>query len=301
MPEVIEVRQYKDFLKKKLKNKYINDINILKGRYKKHGPFNNYNRLKSNMPLKVLDVKTKGKFLYFVLDKGLYLFSTLGLRGGWTYYSYKQNKFIFPNLLEYLGNYDISKYKQNALNHLNVEFKINDGIIYFFDTLQNGTFKLVINKEELNKKLKILGPDIMDIETSYVVFKNQIMKKNNLKKPIGLILINQKVISGIGNYLRADILWMSKVSPFKLVCDLDDKELKKIYKNSRLLTWGEYNYNEALKQGIIKKSDKLPRDYKRNFFIYKQKTDIYGNLVIKEELYEGSDKRFIYWVKDIQK
>jgi formamidopyrimidine-DNA glycosylase len=300
MPEVIEVREYADFLNKKLKNKYINDINILKGRYKKHGPFNNYKKLKSNIPIKVLNIKTKGKFLYFVLDKGLYLFSTLGLRGGWTFYSYKKEEFIFPSLLEYLGNYDISKYKKNALNNLNIEFKVNDGIIYFFDTLQNGTFKVVDSKEELNKKLKILGPDIMDMDTTYDVFKSQIMKKNNLEKPIGLVLVNQKVISGIGNYLRADILWMSKVCPFKLVKDLNNLELRKIYKNSRLLTWGEYDNERGIKLGIIKKSDKLPRDYKRNFFVYKQKTDIYGNPVIKEELYEGSVKRFIYWVKKVQ-
>lgn len=301
MPEVIEVMQYKDFLNKKLKNKYINDINILKGRYIKHGAFKDYNKLKSHMPLKVLSVKTKGKFLYFVLDKGLYLFSTLGLRGGWVYYSYKENKFIFPNLLEYLGNYDISKYKQNALNHRNVEFKINDGIIYFFDTLQNGTFKVVSDKEELNNKLKSLGSDIMDIDTTYDIFKNQIMKKNNLSSPIGVVLVNQKVISGIGNYLRADILWMSRISPFRLVKDLKDSELKKIYKNSRFLTWGEYDFNKAIKLNIIDKKSKLPRYYGVNFYVYKQKKDIYGNEVIKEELYKGSVKRFIYWVKEIQK
>ena len=297
MPEVIEVRKYADFLNKKLKNKYIDNINILKGRYIKHGVFSNYNKLKSNMPIKVKSIKTKGKFLYFVLDKGLYLFSTLGLRGGWIFYSYKKKDFIFPSLLKYLGDYDISKYKKNALNYLNVEFKVQDGILYFFDMLQNGTFKVVDNKEEMDKKLKSIGPDIMDLDTDYEIFKSQIKKKSNLNKYIGMVLVDQKIISGIGNYLRADILWMSGISPYRLVCNLENNEIESIYKNSKLLTWGNYNYKKALKLHIINEKDKLPQDYHLNFFIYKQKIDIYGNNVIKEKLYERS----IYWVKEIQK
>ena len=35
MPEVIEIRKYADFLKKIIKNKYLNELNILKGRYTK--------------------------------------------------------------------------------------------------------------------------------------------------------------------------------------------------------------------------------------------------------------------------
>ena len=46
---------------------------------------------------------------------------------------------------------------------------------------------------------------------------------------------------------------------------------------------------------------KLPNDYKRDFFIYRQEKDIYNHKVKKEELFEGSQKRFIYWVEQIQK
>ena len=49
------------------------------------------------------------------------------------------------------------------------------------------------------------------------------------------------------------------------------------------------------------KSNKLPEDYNRNFFVYGSIYDIYGNKVVKEELYEGSYKRFIYWIPNRQK
>ena len=63
MPEINEVRKYADFLNEKLKHKQITEINILNGRYKKHEPFELYHELKNHLPLKVLNVQTKGKFL----------------------------------------------------------------------------------------------------------------------------------------------------------------------------------------------------------------------------------------------
>jgi formamidopyrimidine-DNA glycosylase len=299
MPEVIEIRKYADFLKKKIKNKYLKDLNILKGRYKKK-PFNLFD-INNNLPLKVIDIKTKGKFLYFVLENNYYFYSTLGLRGGWVYYSIEKNSYHFPILIDYINNNKLDSYKKAALNNLNIELKIDGGILYYYDTLSFGTFKIVKNEDELIKKLKSIGPDIMEENTTFEIFKDQIFKKTNLDKYIGNALINQKSISGIGNYLRADILWLSRISPFRKVKDLSDNELKLIYKNAKLLTWGEYNYNKGIKLGYINKNDKLPKDYKRNFFAYGSEYDINGNKIITEKLYEGIQERTIYWVPNIQK
>lgn len=313
MPEVIEIRKYADFIKKHIKNKYITEINILNGRYKKHGPFEMYKELVKKLPLKVIDIKTKGKFLYFVIEKGFYLFSTLGLQGGWTYKSNKSSKIInkihniikikkfeFPNLVSYINNNIMEKYKARSLNHLNVEFIMKDGSLYFYDVLSFGTLKIIDNKSNLDKKLNSIGPDIMDHNTTYEVFLEQIKKKKNLDKYVGNVIVNQKVISGIGNYLRSDILWLCHISPFRKVKDLKDEEILKIYKNALLLVWGDYDYNKGLKLGYIKKTDKLPSNYKRDFFVYMHDKDIYNKIVIKEELYEGSQKRFIHWVPEIQ-
>ena len=301
MPEVIEVRKYADFIKKHIKNKYITEINILNGRYKKHAPFEMYKELVKKLPLKVIDVKTKGKFLYFVIEKGFYLFSTLGLQGGWTYKSNKSNKFQFPDLIGYINNNVMDKYRSRSINHLNVEFVKKDGSLYFYDVLSFGTLKIINNNEELDKKLNSIGPDIMDHSTTYEVFLQQIKKKKNLDKYVGNVIVNQKVISGIGNYLRSDILWLCSISPFRKVKDLKDNEILEIYKNALLLVWGDYDYNKGIELKYIKKHNKLPGDYKRDFFVYMREKDIYNNNVIKEELYEGSQKRFIHWVPEIQK
>lgn len=300
MPEVIEVKKYKDFLKRKFKNNAIIDINILNGRYKKYGPFNYYKDLVKSLPFKVLTIDTKGKFLYMKLSNNFILGITLGLSGGWVYKNNKNNHYDFPMLVDYLGNYNIEKYKKNALNHLNVEFVMNSGTIYFFDMLSFGTIKIFLSEEDLQKKLDSLAHDIMDEDMTFELFKDQITKKKNLDKYIGNVLVNQKVISGLGNYLRSELLWLSRISPFRLVKDLSNDDLNKIYSNARLLTWGDYDKSYGLKKKFIDKNSKLPKDYGRNFYVYKQTKDIYNNKIIKEELYEGSQKRFIYWVKELQ-
>lgn len=301
MPEINEVRRYADFLIKKLKNKNILEINILNGRYKKHKPFDKYKELVNKLPIKLLDVKTKGKFLYIILEDNYYIFSTLGLSGGWTYESNNSDKFEHPLASSYIDQKETEGYLKTALAHLNIEFKTDTGSVYFYDTLSFGTMKIITDNTELEKKLKELGPDIMESTTTYDLFVERITKKTNLNKEIGIVLMNQKVISGIGNYLRADILWMSKVSPFRKVVDLEKSELKEIFYNSKLLTWGEYDRSKAIELGIIKKSDKMPSDYGRDFFVYNADEDIHNHKIKKEELYEGSQKRFIYWVPEIQK
>jgi len=311
MPEINEVRRYADFIYSKLENKKITEINILNGRYKKHSPFEHYTAIKKKLPLKLIDVQTKGKLMYMEFENNIFILVTLGLSGGWCFLDSKKynnpkiKDYDFSEVEDQWDNYvpdeKMDSYLVNAIKHLNVEFKINTGSLYFYDTLSFGTIKILTSVDELNKKLKTLGPDIMEETTTLDLFKQQIKKKTNLDKPIGNVLMNQKVIAGIGNYLRADVLYLSKVDPFRKVSKLSDNELKDIFNNSKILTWGDYDKEEAIKMKIINKSTKLPSDYDRMFFIYQEEKDIHGHKILKKELYEGSQKRFIYYVPEIQK
>lgn len=89
MPEIIEVRKYADFIRKVLINKNLINITILNGRYKKHKPFELFNKFKSNLPTKVLEINTKGKLMYILFDNNYYILVTLGLSGGWLSYKKK--------------------------------------------------------------------------------------------------------------------------------------------------------------------------------------------------------------------
>jgi len=341
MPEAIEILKFADILRANILGHKVTNINIIKGRYTKK-PFEGYNELIKSLPLVIDSINTKGKFTYITLSntskqnshdnpKSFYLFCTLGLSGGWTLKANKKSDFAkcdkcnylekedsiytYPNMMEYITEDSQNEWFQRALNHLNVEFITNTKVsFYFYDQLSFGTLKAVDavkNKEILEKKLRELGPDLMqldkdskdgkdsNIKTTFDTFRDQIRKKTNEHKAIGNVIVNQKIISGVGNYLRADALWMAKISPFRKVSEVSDKELEVLYWSLLSLMWGDYDYKEGKKQGYIKY--KIPNAYKRNFFVYKEEKDIDGNIVKKKELFEGSQKRFIYYVDSVQK
>ncbi len=296
----MEIRKYADFINLLLKNQILNDIKIVNGRYKKHKSFENYDLFKKNLPLKLLNVKTKGKFIYMNFEKNFFLLNTLGLSGGWAYQQNNKNKIQMPQLLEYIDKTKIEVYLLRSMEHINVEFIFNVGKLFFFDMLSFGTLKIIKDEKVLEQKLSTIGPDIMNNETNFNVFVSKIKSNSNLDKAIGIVLTNQKIISGIGNYIRADALWLSQINPFKKVKELHDNEFKKLFHSLKVITWGNYNKKYAISHKIINKNDTIPYDYNRDFFVYREKKDIYNNPVIKEELYEGTQKRFIYWVKNYQ-
>ena len=310
MPEVIEVKEYTKFIYSHLRNKKLYSVKILKGRYKK-APFEGYYTLK-NGNYKLVNVNSKGKFMYMEFkdldrkmdssiqktdtsvrkmdssiqktDTSFFLGVTLGLSGGWFFKPNKSQKLINGLNTERFEDSVASKYLNAALKHINVEFVFSSGILYFYDQLSFGTLKLFKDYESLQKKLDSLGVDMGDSNTTFEDFKDALLTKPG-KSVIGNLIVNQKVISGVGNYLRADALWASKISPFRKLESLSNTELKKLYNNIRLLIFNKK----------FKKSDRLPSDYDRGFWIYKESEDIYGNPVYIKELYTGSQKRFIYY------
>lgn len=78
-------------------------------------------------------------------------------------------------------------------------------------------------------------------------------------------------------------------------------EIKELYHSIQKLIWSDYDYKYALKNKIISKKFKRPSDYNRDFYIYWEEEDIHGNTIKTEELYEGSQKRSIFWVPSYQK
>jgi formamidopyrimidine-DNA glycosylase len=229
----------------------------------------------------------------------------MGLSGGWCYLKNDSTKYEFSKNMEdyakFMPSDKIKLYIKHSIDHLNVEFVTTRGSLYFFDMLSFGSLKVVKGEMILQQKLNKIGPDIMEPTTDFTLFKNKIKNAKNLNKSIGIVLMDQTVISGIGNYLRSDILYISKINPFRKVKKMNNIEIKKIYKNSKILTWYDYDYKKAHKMGILNDKTKLPSHNNRLFYVYNQTEDIYGNKVIKKELYEGSQKRFIYYVPVIQK
>ena len=266
MPEGPEVKVLVKELNTKLKNKNLNNIELLHGRYLKKDP-DNYKKFIEELPLKILEIKCKGKFIYFVMEKNWYIFNTLGLTGNWTI--------------------------NDDLKHNNLLFSINDIKIYYNDMRNFGTFKFINDKKILEKKLKTLGNDILekDFTKEYVLKILNNKKKNN--KTIVEILMNQKLFCGLGNYLKSEILYESKISPNRLLKDINEKEQLLLFKNIKKISKKFYKEGSAYKTSLTN-IELIDND---NFSVYKKKKDINNYNVIREPT---KDKRTSFWVKEIQ-
>ena len=271
MPEGPEVRKTVDWLQN-FKGKTIENIGIISGRYGKKKEIPGWDILEYPVTLK--DVQCKGKFIYFTFsyensNKECYLFNTLGMSGMWTNVQGKHSRVAF--------------------------FFKDTEPLYFNDVRNFGTLKFVNDKKDLDKKLKSIGPDVLNTTVNTELFKSRLDKKPNWQ--IAKALMDQSVLSGIGNYLKAEILYASNISPHRLCSQLSYEEIESLAKESFSMTRASYQLGGATLM-TYRQPNGDEGLYNRRFAVYNQSVCPKGYNIIKETT---ADKRTTHWVPNIQK
>lgn len=221
----------------------------------------------------VVDIQAKGKFMYWTFSNDWYLMNTFGMTGQWSQTKGQHPCFFF-------------------------EFWTEDYVdmMYFNDPRHFGTIQFTNSFHELQKKLDSLGWDPLNREfmdmASFVL-----SRMTQSKKPIGELLMNQEVFAGVGNYIRAEALYESKISPWRISHDLklDEKTslcqaLVKVMKES-------YAHQGATIH-TYKNSYGEEGKYSSCFKVYGQEKDPFGNPIKRETTPEG---RTIHWCPAVQK
>jgi len=116
--------------------------------------------------------------------------------------------------------------KVNAYIHL-LFFLDNGQMIALSDLRKFAKVELWETKELESLLDKNLGPEPLKENFTFEKFKELLEHK---KGKIKQVLMNQNIISGIGNIYSDEILFEAKINPFRKVPDLKEKELLKIYR-----------------------------------------------------------------------
>ena len=217
MPELPEVEVVTRSLKKSIKNLKIIKITVNNRNLRFKLPRNFENILKNKI---VKNIKRKSKYIILDLDKHFYVILHLGMSGT----LHIPSKKSFTNL---------SFYKNPTLpkkhNHVIIDFdKIR---LIYNDPRRFGYFKILNNKYDLDNYFTRIGPEALDKSFNLIYLKKKI---KNRKKNIKNLLLDQKIVSGIGNIYANEILYKSKISPMKSVKKLSSTDLIKIIKFSRI-------------------------------------------------------------------
>ncbi|MBD1921727.1 Fpg/Nei family DNA glycosylase [Microcoleus sp. FACHB-831] len=205
MPEGPEVRRFADSLCKALEGKEIISL-MARTRGAKAWLLEHPGVLINR---RIERVRSRGKHLYCLIEGGYYFHSHLMMWGRWAVESEvpleidrrERARIVVPDAIAILYSAPI--------------FEIGAG----------DPFELVEN-------LRTLGPDILPYPEEglfdTVKFKERLLTPENSDRAIGAALLDQQILAGIGNYLRAEILFDCRLDPWKLVGELTTNELERL-------------------------------------------------------------------------
>ena len=74
--------------------------------------------------------------------------------------------------------------------------------------------------------LATLGPDALPVEGPAAFDAAEVRRRMAAQadREVGAVLLDQQAVAGLGNYLRAEVLFLCRLSPFRRVASLDEAE-----------------------------------------------------------------------------
>ena len=204
MPELPEVETVRKVLKKnliglKIDSLIVNYPDMIKT------DLTEFNNLIGE---EVKDIKRYGKWLVFITTNYC-LVSHLRMEGKYFYVS----------------SLDMNKHDQ-------IIFKLNNGYYLKYNDVRKFGVMYLVKPDKLfiDTPLKDLGlePFSKDLTSSYLLSKFKIKKT-----PIKTILLDQSIITGIGNIYADEILFKSRIYPLKKANLLNESECLKIINNTK--------------------------------------------------------------------
>ena len=201
MPEIAEVETVRNTLKNRILNKKIKDVNII---YAKmiESDISDFKKILVGRAFK--DIKRIGKWLIFDLGD-YYLLSHLRME----------------------GKYFIKNHDDVLEKHEHIIFTFDDDTdLRYHDTRKFGRMNL-IKKEDLYtvEAIKKQGIEPIDnkLNGDYLYER---FKKCNI--PMKTLLLDQTIISGLGNIYADEVLYGAKINPLKLGKDITLEECERI-------------------------------------------------------------------------
>ncbi len=87
----------------------------------------------------------------------------------------------------------------------------------------------------LHPALGRLGPDLLDPGFDATEAIRRLRAPQRAATEIGAALLDQRVMAGIGNVYKSEVLFMERVNPFGPVADIDDATLERLVETARRL------------------------------------------------------------------
>jgi len=252
MPELPEVQTVVSDLNKKIKGDIITGFWSDWPKAIKNATLEKFKKI--IIGRKILGARRLGKNMFIDLSGGKTLYIHLKMTGHLLVKSRANFQFPISNF-QSNSNDKISKSKKhdyfsdrvNQYIHHSWKLKDKNGKIKKLEFSDVRKFAKIVldDTEKINnlKEIKALGVDAMSPQFTLKKFEEILgyphpnplpaRARGILNKPIGLILMDQEKIAGIGNIYRSEILFDAGIDPHRKIEKLNSAEKKKIYSSIR--------------------------------------------------------------------
>jgi len=257
MPELPEVESIKRQLKPNVLEKIISNIEIL-------SPKNFVGSKQDVIGKKIISVDRYGKVLVIQLvnpltrepNNSLYLNIHFKLSGQ-ILFAKNVKKAVFKNVIPFTGE------NKMPANTTRVIIKFTDGSGLFFNDLRKfGWIKIS------DQPLKPKGIDVLDKKFTLKLLTNL---TNSTKRPIKPVLMDQDLITGIGNIYANDSLYLAKIHPQRLSNSLAEKEVNLLYKTiKQTISEGIRDCGSSGADEAFILPDGSRGGHQRNFLVYQR-------------------------------
>lgn len=243
MPELPEVEVTKNGISSYIEGNFIKDIIIRKYQLR--------NIIPNNLPviikgLRLKKITRRAKYLIFDLEKG-FLIIHLGMSGR----------------LRIINNNDQQINEINKHDHVDIIFN-NNVILRYHDPRRFGLIDWHYGNLYDFKYLKNLGWEPFDKNFEASCFYNLLKNKN---KNIKSLLMDSKIVVGIGNIYASEILFKSGILPSRSCKNISLSDCEKIIEQTRLIL------QESIRLGGSSLKDFYHADgsigyFQQNYYVY---------------------------------
>jgi len=284
MPEGPEVRRTVEKLRQKIKDKLLLQIIVHTGHKHSESLIRELKNYEKSFPLSCRDVLCLGKQIFFFFDNFV-INAGMGMSGHWLYQERRHTK------LELKFGYWVNENSYCITDHI------------FFDETRPFSHCFCMTYEEANRKMKEIGYDLLNLIEPWPDVKGRIPQPvctYELFRPLvkGKAqlcswLLRQDLVSGIGNYLKSEILYVARLSPLRTLDSLSEDDIRRLYQAIIDVV------REAYRMNGYSLGDYIDPDGEKGKYIslvYQRTTDLAGRLVVRQEI----GGRGTYWVPDFQ-
>lgn len=156
----------------------------------------------------------------------------------------------------------------------------------------------IYDQKKWERLMARLGPDPLEKGADP---KPAFAKIAESKAPIGLLLMDQSVISGIGNIYRAELLYRARLSPFRAGRDVDIRTLRAIWNDAKkLMTDGMIDRRIVTTRAKDRLHRRGPVPREEVHYVYKRRGKpcfVCGTAIRTQEM----AGRTLYWCPGCQK